>query len=217
MRHGQAQGVVFFDVDGTLVPGTTSGAFLAERVGHLDEMAAAEAAYAAGELDNEAVCHIDARGYAGLAVAAVTEWLEDLPLIGGIDEAVTECRRRGYIPVIASLAWDIVGSYLVHRFDFEAWCGPRLEAVDGVFTGRCATTLDEWGKRDFALGFCAKQGLDPLAAFAIGDSRSDLPLFRAVGASVALNASAAAREAATYECDTDHLVDALDLLLGHDV
>ena len=39
--------LVFFDIDGTLVPGTSSGAFLAERLGHGLALGAAEGAYAA--------------------------------------------------------------------------------------------------------------------------------------------------------------------------
>jgi hypothetical protein len=46
-------GAVFFDIDGTLVPGTSSSAYLASHLGHSE---AAEAAYAAGEIDSHQVC-----------------------------------------------------------------------------------------------------------------------------------------------------------------
>ncbi|WP_052318815.1 HAD hydrolase family protein [Streptomyces pluripotens] len=48
-------------------------------------------------------------------------------------------------------------------------------------------------------------GLAPHACGAIGDSRSDLPLFASVGLSVAFNASAAAWAAATTAVDAGDL------------
>ncbi len=53
-------GAVFFDVDGTLVPGTSSSVFLAGFLGHRDELAKAEDAYASGGLDNRQVSVLDA-------------------------------------------------------------------------------------------------------------------------------------------------------------
>ncbi len=42
------RGAVFFDVDGTLVPDTSSSQHLAASVGHLTDLAEAEEAYAQG-------------------------------------------------------------------------------------------------------------------------------------------------------------------------
>ncbi|HWI22797.1 MAG TPA: hypothetical protein VNT22_09315 [Baekduia sp.] len=49
-----ASAIVFFDVDGTLVPETSSSQYLAGHLGHLTDLAVAEAAYAAGSLTNHA-------------------------------------------------------------------------------------------------------------------------------------------------------------------
>ncbi|WP_211324936.1 hypothetical protein [Williamsia limnetica] len=42
------RGIVFFDIDGTLVPSMSSGSFLAARLGHQSELDHAERRYAAG-------------------------------------------------------------------------------------------------------------------------------------------------------------------------
>jgi phosphoserine phosphatase len=47
---------------------------------------------------------------------------------------------------------------------------------------------------------------------AVGDSRSDVPLFERVGMSIALNATPDARAAATHALDTEDLRDVLALL-----
>lgn len=69
--------------------------------------------------------------------------------------------------------------------------------MSGKYTGNVAPTFEEFLKRGYAVRVAREMGI-PLARCAtVGDSRSDLPLFESVGFSVAFNASAAARDAAT--------------------
>jgi phosphoserine phosphatase len=187
---------VFFDVDGTLVPHTSSGQHLAGLLGHAEVVRKAEAGYAAGTLTNEQVCVLDARGWASRTPAEVRGFLDTLPLVDGIPETVDWCRRHRLVPVLATLAWDAVGAYLCDRFGFDRYCGPSLEVTDGHYSGHVATYLDEFGKRDFALSVAAEIGAEPGHCAAVGDSRSDLPLFAEVGMAVAFNATAAVREVA---------------------
>ncbi|GII51930.1 phosphoserine phosphatase SerB [Planotetraspora thailandica] len=203
---------MFFDVDGTLVPGTSSSVFLAGFLGHRDELAEAEDAYASGTLDNRQVSELDAAGWAGVSEGQVTGWLGGLPLVSGITETVAWCRRSGLVPVLATLAWFPVGGYLTERFGFHSFSGPRLEIADGRFTGRVACHFDEYDKRDFALTQARELGLAPHSCGAVGDSRSDLPLFASVGLSVAFNASAGARAVATASVDDDDLRSVLPVL-----
>ncbi|MET7571424.1 HAD-IB family phosphatase [Streptomyces sp. NPDC005492] len=212
MSSSDHVGAVFFDIDGTLVPGTSSSVFLAGFLGHRDELAKAEDAYAAGALDNRQVSQLDAAGWAGMPEDQVSGWLDGLPLVSGITETVAWCRRNKLVPVLATLAWSPVGSYLTDRFGFHAFSGPRLESTDGRFTGRVARHFDEYDKRDFALAQARELGLTPRSCAAVGDSRSDLPLFASVGLSVAFNASAEARAAATATVDDSDLRGVLPVL-----
>ncbi len=196
---------MFFDVDGTLVPGTSSSVFLAGFLGHRDELAAAEDGYASGALDNRQVSELDAAGWAGVPEEQVLGWLDGLPLVSGISETVAWCWSSGLVPVLATLAWSPVGGYLADRFGFHSFSGPQLETAGGRFTGRVARHFDEYDKRDFALAQARELGFDPLWCGAVGDSRSDLPLFASVGVAVAFNASKHARTAATAAVEDDDL------------
>lgn len=206
------RGLVCFDVDGTLVPGTSSSAWVAERLGCADELLAAEVAYAEGRSSNEEVATIDARGWAGRTEAEIQAHLDALPLVGGIAETVAWCVARGLRPVLSTLAWAPVGRMLAARFGFAAYCGtvPGLEG--GRYTGVVAGHLDEYGKRDFALAQAREHGVVVSRCAAIGDSRSDLPLFAEVGTSIAFNADAAARAAATHVVDSGDLRAVVPLL-----
>lgn len=205
MYSSDPVGAVFFDVDGTLVPGTSSSVHLAGFLGHREELAEAEDAYAAGAVDNRQVSELDAAGWAGVHEDEVSGWLDGLPLVAGITETVAWCRRNGLVPVLATLAWSPVGRHLTDRFGFHTFSGPELETVGGRFTGRVARHFDEYDKRDAALALARELGLPPRVCGAVGDSRSDLPLFASVGLSVAFNASPGARGAATVAVDGEDL------------
>lgn len=206
------RGVVFFDIDGTLVHGRSSGSFLADFLGHSQELNAAEAAYAAGTLDNDEVCYIDARGWAGHSTAEVDSWLASLPLVSGIPETIAWCRENGLRPYLASLAWSVVGGHLARRFSFDGFCGPTLEVTEGTFTGAVSHVFDENLKRDFALSTAAQLGLKPSQCAAVGDSRSDIPLFQAAGFSIAFNATAATKASASRSVDGRDLAAVIPLL-----
>ena len=75
-----------------------------------------------------------------------------------------------------------------------------------------ARYFDEHDKLRFVEDWCADHRLSLADVAAVGDSRSDLPLFRRAGHSIALNATLDARHAATHVIDTDDLRDVLPLL-----
>jgi phosphoserine phosphatase len=197
--------VVFFDVDGTLVPGTSSSQYLARHLGHLDALARAEADWNAGLVGNVEIELMDARVWAGTTTAQVRSWLEGLPLVDGIDEVVSWCRAQEVTPVLATLAWAPVTEFLCERFGFAPGAGPAL-AIDGpVFTGEVARSVDEFGKRDHALAAAREAGVRASRCAAIGDSRSDAPLFAEVGLRIAFNASSSLRPLADVCLDGNDL------------
>ncbi|PPK92216.1 phosphoserine phosphatase [Kineococcus xinjiangensis] len=203
---------MFFDVDGTLVPQTSSGQHLADLLGHADVVREAEAGYAAGTLSNQEVSVLDARGWAGWTPAQVRGFLESLPLVDGIAETVSWCREQDLAPVLTTLAWEPVGTYLCERFGFTHASGPRLHVMDGRYSGEVAEHFDETGKRDFAVRVAAELGVAPGRCAAVGDSRSDLPLFAAVDLAIAFNATPAARAAAHAEAQGGDLRAVVPLL-----
>ena len=101
--------MVFFDVDGTLAPGS-SGQHLAELLGHAETCREVEAAYDAGTMTNQEASVVDARGWAGHTPAEVRAMLETLPLVRGVGETVAWCREHALLPVLATLAWDATSS-----------------------------------------------------------------------------------------------------------
>lgn len=182
-----AVAAVFFDVDGTLMTGTSSAQYLAGFLGHQEVLAAAEAEWDAGLADTTQVALLDARGWAGAGRDQVRRWLAGMPLLDGIADVLGWCSRHDVLAALATLAWEPVGTYLCEIYGFAASCGPCLESAGDRFTGAVALHFDEFAKRDFALEIAGSAGLSMDRCAAIGDSRSDVPLFGEVGLAAAFN------------------------------
>ncbi|ROS30634.1 HAD family phosphatase [Cellulomonas sp. PhB150] len=190
-------GIVFFDVDGTLIPGVASSAVhIARRLGHAAELLEAEDLWDRGLMSGPAVERLDAIRWAGSPVAQVRAWLADLPLVDGIAETVAWCVEHDLQPVLATLAWQAVGDELCDRFGFLHANGARVAQVDGRYTGEVELSIDEHGKLEHARRAAAAAGIPLADCVAVGDGRSDVPLFGAVGLAVGFNANVAASAAA---------------------
>jgi phosphoserine phosphatase len=91
-----------------------------------------------------------------------------------------------------------------------------MQVTDGVLSGTVTRYFDEHDKVRFVEEWCARNGYTMSQVAAVGDSRSDVPLFERVGMSIALNATSNARAVATHVLDTDNLCDVLALLRSVD-
>jgi HAD superfamily hydrolase (TIGR01490 family) len=98
-------------------------------------------------------------------------------------------RAQGHRPVLLSASTQYVVRPLAEVLDLgDDFLCTRLEAADGVLTGRlagpaCYGTNKLYWARQFATG----QGIDLAASYFYTDSHSDLPMLRAVGHPVAVN------------------------------
>jgi phosphoserine phosphatase len=209
--------VVAFDLDGTLLRGTTVSLCLAEWTGTAEALRDLETRFAAGAISNAVIADTSAAWLAGRALTDVAKLLEDQPWISGIAETVDALHADGAEVLLATITWRFAAECLAERLGFDAISGTELESRDGLLTGTVSRQFDEWDKLAFVEAFCHEQGVPLAEAAAVGDSRSDVPLFGRVGLAIALNATEDARAAAHVALDTDDLRDVLPLLgIGED-
>jgi phosphoserine phosphatase len=202
-----------FDLDGTLVRGTSVSRHLADRLGQSEEIAELERRYAAGEISNSVVADQQARSYRGIPLPEVVEKLGDIPCIEGIDGTLAALRERGIESVLGTVTWSFAAEEFGRRHGFAAVSGTVVDLdPGGIPTGAVKRYFDEWDKLKFVAAHCEANGIDLAECIAVGDSRSDVPIFEAVGFSVALNATPQAREAASVSLDTEDLTDVLGLI-----
>ena len=137
------------------------------------------------------------------------------PCIDDIREGVEQLAARGVDAVLCTVAWSFVAQCVADRFGFTAVSGAVMQVDgDGLLAGRVAQYFEPEDKVAFLRDYCESRDLSMSQVVAIGDGRSDLPMFDAAGFSVGLNASPAARAAASVAVDSHSFLDALRAVPG---
>lgn len=176
-------------------------------------MAELERLYATGKISNSVVAEEQARSYRGIPLPQLVDKLSDIVCIDGIDSTLTTLRERGIESLLGTVTWSFAAEEFGRRHGFVAVSGTEIDLdAGGVPTGGVKRHFDEWDKLRFVASYCEANSIDLAECIAVGDSRSDVPLFEAVGLSIALNATSQAREAASVALDTEDLTDILDLI-----
>lgn len=203
--------LVVSDMDGTLVTGTTALAHLSAWLGHDPLVEDLERKLSQGHISDREVADLYARSYRDVALAEAAREMSRVPSVADIGAGVAMLRARSVDAVIATVSWGFAARALADLWGFSGACGADLEVDPGSgrFTGRVARHFAPEDKAGFVAEHCRRAGIALSEVVAIGDSRSDLPLFDAVGFSVALNATPDARSAADASVDAPSFLTAL--------
>jgi len=204
--------VVAFDLDGTLLRRTTVLRLLAQHLGQAEAVAELERAFTAGEILDSVVADRSAAWLAGRTTSEIRTALAAGSWIDGIDDTLQTLSDAGTHVLLATITWRFAAELLRERYGFAAVSGTELQNIDGVLGGNVTRYFDKYDKARFVEDWCAERGFTMAQTAAVGDSRSDVPLFGRVDRSVALNATLEARRAASCIIDTEDLRDVLPLL-----
>jgi HAD superfamily hydrolase (TIGR01490 family) len=214
--NGQPRGAAFFDLDKTLMAGS-SGVFFARaayETGMISRRRLARDLYEnlrfrlRGSTDDRAD---DVRKRVGEMIAGVP--VRDLArltprvLSGVLPRLYPEMLERAYahqdagVPVyILTAASQEMADLLARVLSFDGGLGSRSEIVDGRYTGRPAGPFNyREGKVLSMREVAERDAIDLQASYAYSDSESDLPMLRAVRHAVVVNPDAALRRIATAE------------------
>ncbi len=203
---------IIFDIDGTLLPSTTLCRFLGRRLGHLALIEEMEAAWHAYAISNREFATRDAVNYAGRRLVDIDRHLDDLPLIDGMAETFEAIKAAGISIMLATCSWSFGARYLQRRFALDGHCGTDMAETGGILDGRVARFCDEDDKARRAARFAERLGIALADCLAVGDSRSDIPLFKLSGRAIALNARPDAKAWASEHLETEDLRAILPML-----
>lgn len=192
--------------------GTSVSQHLADRFGHGEQMEELERRYASGQISNSVVAEEQAAMYRGKTESEVIAALADITCISGIDTTLRTLREHRIESLLCTVTWTFAAEEFQRRHRFLAASGTQIALADGVLTGAVQRHCNERDKLDFVRAYCDSAGIRLADCIAVGDSRSDVPLFEAVGFSIAINASPQAQAAADVAIDTDDLIDILQLI-----
>jgi HAD superfamily hydrolase (TIGR01490 family) len=202
-REGE-NGAAFFDLDRTLIAGSSSFQFgrAAYRAGMLTRRDIARDAYA------NLVFRLRGSTDAGTDAirARVSEMLEgakvrDLQRLSGsvlagvlprlyprMLELAYEHQDEGRPIFICTAAAQEMAELMAIVLTFDGAVGSVAEVIDGVYTGREGGPFNyREGKAQAIRELAEREGIDLAASYAYSDSESDLPMLRLVGHPVAVN------------------------------
>lgn len=199
-----------FDMDGTLLRDSTASLEIARRLDCLPDLVALEESFAAELVDTRAFAAELHRLWHALTPEVVADVFAQSPWIAGLDEVVRDIRARGERSLVITMSPDFFAERLRTR-GLDEVVASRFPALPfrtpldpaGILTPADKVTAVDRVRRTHGLGRDA--------CVAYGDSGSDVPLFRALAHTVAVNASESLRALARHRYDGDDLRDAYQL------
>jgi phosphoserine phosphatase len=203
-------GLHVFDMDGTLLKGTTASIQIAQYLGCAEELALLEARFAAAEIDTRGFAAAVHALWQELTRQAVAEVFDACPWLDGIPEVCADIRRRGERSVVITMSPDFFAQNLL-RLGFDAVEASRFPALpfrEPPDPGGILTPADKVRIVD---ELSARHGLPLSRCVAYGDSMSDAPLFRWLANTVAVNADHHLADLAAVSYRGDDLADAYAL------
>lgn len=171
--------LVGFDLDGTLIRGTTCLEALAVPLGRQ-----ADARRFADEFDLSDVAEVKAsvekaaRWFDGTDIDEVCGCLATVELAPGAQEAFALLRAAGVRTAIVSLTWSFAAEWFARLLGADAFLGTAIRP-DGSLMHVLPADKGVW----FAC-LADRLGIERHETAAVGDSRGDLDLFAAAGRSI---------------------------------
>ncbi|MEU9474282.1 HAD-IB family phosphatase [Streptomyces sp. NPDC048191] len=200
-----------FDLDGTLLHGSTAPVEISRQLGLEAETVALDRAMSEGRIGPPEYAALVHDLWADLTEAHVSAVFETAPWLARIREVWAEITDAGEYCAVVSLS----PSFFVERllaWGVHAAHGSRFPAVPFTEPVDPAGALSAAAKVTVADQLCAKFGVTRADCVAYGDSSSDKDLFAAVPISVAVNADAHLTGLATYSYAGRDLWDAHELV-----
>jgi len=209
--------LVAFDMDSTLI-NIECVDEIAEAAGRKAEVAAITEAAMRGEIaDYKESLRRRVALLKGVPESALhTVYSQHLQLNPGVERFVQACRAAGLATLLVSGGFTFFSDRIRARLQLDEARANVLQLADGALTGRLVD--QPWGdivdgdeKRRTVLETCARLGIAPAQAIAVGDGANDLPMMAAVGLSIAYHPKPAVQERAMISIVDGGLDRALEL------
>jgi phosphoserine phosphatase len=210
--------LIAFDMDSTLITIECIDE-LADAAGRKAQVAAITEAAMRGEItDFKDSLRRRVALLQGVPASALQDVYEHrLRLSPGAEVLLAACRAAGLKTLLVSGGFTYFADRVQARLSIDHARSNVLEIEEGRLTGRLVP--QPWGdicdgeeKKRMLLATCARYGIAPAQAIAVGDGANDLPMMGSAGLAVAYHAKPAVRERAQVLIDEGGLDRLLDVL-----
>ncbi len=148
----------------------------------------------------------------GKRLEDVLREVSKVDVIANVRETVVKLQGHGLGVVLLTDNPDFLCGYLVERFGFNGYVASRVPVKDGIITGPIQSLTD---KSEGLKKYCRWLSIPLSRCVHVGDWMNDVPVFRMVGHSVALNSKVdKVKGSASHVLNTDDLLDVYKYLLS---
>lgn len=211
--------LVCFDMDGTLTTVRSSWRWIHDCIGVDSEPN--YRAYLNGEIDEYEFMRRDIGLWTAvkpdIKLGDLAHMFQSMPLMEGIQETVAALEESGIHCVIVSGGIDIAAKMLQNEFGFEDAVADSIEVnPDGTFTGYGIENVDLRDKGAWVRKFQERYDVTKERTVSVGNSFTDVPMFRESGLSIAVNCDEYTAQNADVVLETHNIADILDYILPED-
>lgn len=209
--------LVCFDMDGTLTKLRSSWCWV-HSCFEVDNEPAYQA-FCNGEIDEPEFMRRDIALWTtknpDVTLRDIAVLFRDVPLIEGIQETIACLRANGIRSVIISGGINLAAKMIVDEFGFDGYIADEILAYDdGKLTGEGKMNVDLRDKGINVRQFIEKYGTTPERTVSVGNSFTDIPMFKNSGMSIAFNPTDEyTQDAATHTVFSENIADILDFIM----
>ena len=212
--------LVCFDMDGTLTKLRSSWCWV-HSCFEVDNEPAYQA-FCNGEIDEPEFMRRDIALWTNknpdVTIRDIAVLFRDMPLIDGIQETIACLKANGIRTVIISGGIDLAAKMLANEFGFDDYIADEvLSYEDGRLTGEGKMNVDLRDKGINVRQYIEKYGTTMERTVSVGNSFTDIPMFKNSGMSIAFNPTDPyTQEAATHTVFSENIADILDFIMEQD-
>lgn len=212
--------LVCFDMDGVLTKLRSSWAWVHQSLGVENE--AAYQAFINQEIDEKEFMRRDIAKWKSakpdICERDLIHFFQNMPVIDGIQETVAALQECGMKCVIISGGIDLAAKMLKNEYGFDDCVADKvLTNPDGTLSGEGEVVVDLKDKGVFVRKFIEEYGTSRERTVSLGNSFTDIPMFKNSAMSIAFNPTDPyTSDAATYTVRSENISDILDCILPDD-
>ncbi|NHB86483.1 HAD family hydrolase [Photorhabdus tasmaniensis] len=200
-----------FDMDGTLLRGTTASLEIARTMNCLTELHLLEKQFSEGKIDTKRFAAELQLLWSNLQDADVEEVFHASPWIEGIKEVFDDIRAKGEISMVITLSPDFFAQHL-RKFGVDTVVASNFPALPFREPINLQQILTPESKLQIVKKYVQEYGLNLEMCIAYGDAGSDIPLFNALTNTVAINGTDKIREIALMHYEGNDLWEPYQLI-----
>lgn len=179
--------LIVLDMDGTMVDAEVIDE-LAKMMGTEAEAKKITKAAMEGKINFKAALERRAKMLKGLPLKKVKELRDNIPIVSGANDLISELKKAGFVTVLMTGSFDVIANVVSRKLGFDYVFSNRLLAKNGKLTGEVeGRVMGPESKLELLRSVARKEGITLDECVAVGDGANDLLIIKDCGLGIGFN------------------------------